>query len=75
MHAESEAYLDSEDRLAAARRWGEDSRPMWHGPMDWTVGTLGTVGNDAGDAGNAPVRGRGAQYDQGTFASGRSGVL
>ena len=40
------------DRLAAARRGGEDSRPMRHGPMDWTVGTLGTVGIDALDAGD-----------------------
>ena len=44
--------MDAEDSLAAARRGGEDSRPMRHGPMDWTVGTLGTVGIDALDAGD-----------------------
>ena len=36
----------------AAQHWGEDSRLMRHGPMDWTVGTLGTVGIDALDAGD-----------------------
>ena len=36
----------------AAQHWGEDSRLMRHGPMDWTVGTLGTMGNDALDSGD-----------------------
>jgi len=31
----------------AAQHWGEDSRLMRHGPMDWTVGTNWTVGNDS----------------------------
>ena len=36
----------------AAQHWGEDSRLMRHGPMDWTVGTFWTMGNDALDAGD-----------------------
>jgi len=33
---------DRGDRLA--RRWGEDSRLIRHGPLDWTVGTFGLWG-------------------------------
>ena len=31
----------------AAQHWGEDSRLMRHGPMDWTVGTNWTVRIDS----------------------------